>query len=139
MSRPFRKKAQPVPIIETVSREELIARLRRELTQFTDVETSVCKAAAEHGVFCKGFQRYTEPELRSRYGWIVAKRPDLSREELDEVANDWQLAQQEVHEMPIACDVQRKVHDTCRGWNDFTSEQLAKFYYQMTGKEIQVA
>lgn len=139
MSRPFRKKAQPAPAIETVSREELVGRLRRQLSEYTDVETSVCKAAAQRGVFCKGFKRYTDQELRSRYAWIVAKRPDLTRDELEEIANDWQLAQQEVHEMPIACDVQRKVHDTCRGWNDFTNEQLAKFYYQLTGKEIQVA
>lgn len=138
MSRPFSRKVHAAPVIETVSRNELIGRLRRELVPYTDVETSVCKAAADRGVFCKGFKRYTDQELRSRYSWIVAKRPEVTREQLETIANDWQLAQQEVHEMPIACDVQRKVHDTCRGWNDFTNEQLAKFYYQLTGKEIQV-
>lgn len=124
--------------IETLNRNELIARLRRELMQGTDEENSVCKVAAERGVFCKGFTRFTDEELRKRYDWIVAKNPAMTREDLERIANDWQLAQQEVHELPMACDVQQKVYDTCRGWNDFTNEQLAKFYFQLTGDQIAI-
>ncbi|HET7704592.1 MAG TPA: hypothetical protein VFM36_00755 [Thermoanaerobaculia bacterium] len=123
---------------ETLNRNEIISRLRRELMQGTDEENSVCKIAAERGVFCKGFNRYTDEELRKRYDWIVAKNPVMTREDLERIANDWQLAQQEVHELPMACDVQQKVYDTCRGWNDFTNEQLAKFYFQLTGDEIAI-
>ena len=123
---------------ETLNRNEIISRLRRELMQGTDEENSVCKIAAERGVFCKGFNRYTDEELRKRYDWIVAKNPFMTREDLERIANDWQLAQQEVHELPMACDVQQKVYDTCRGWNDFTNEQLAKFYFQLTGDEIAI-
>jgi hypothetical protein len=138
MPKPItRKNARPA--IESVSREELVVRLRNQLSRFTDIENSICRVAAERGIFCNGFQRYSDEELRQRYSWIAAKRPGITREELEEIANDWQLAQQEVHELPFACDVQRKVHDTCRGWNDFTNEQLAKFYFQLTGKEIQVS
>lgn len=138
--KPLRKRVQQsVPTIETVSRDEVIGRLRSEFRKYTDVENSICKVAAERGIFCNGFRRYTDEQLRERYGWIVSKRPELTRDELEQIANDWQLAQQEVYELPVACDVQRRVHDTCRGWNDFTNEQLAKFYYQVTGKEIQVA
>lgn len=122
--------------IETLNRKEIIARLRRELMQGTDEENSVCKLAAERGVFCQGFKRFNDEELRSRYDWIVAKNPVMTREDLERIANDWQLAQQEVHELPMACDVQQKMYDTCRGWNDFTDEQLARFYYQLTGDEI---
>ena len=124
--------------IETLNRNELISRLRRELMQGADEENSVCNVAAERGVFCKGFTRYTDEELRKRYDWIVAKNPVMTREDLERIANDWQLAQQEVHELPTACDVQQKVYDTCRGWNDFTNEQLAKFYFQLTGDEIAI-
>lgn len=124
--------------IQTLNRNEIISRLRRELMQGTDEENSVCKVAAERGVFCKGFKRFTDEELRRRYDWIVAKNPAMTREDLERIANDWQLAQQEVHELPMACDVQQKVYDTCRGWNDFTDEQLAKFYFQLTGDEIAI-
>lgn len=124
--------------IQTVPRQDAIARLRKELMRFTDEENSVCKVAAERGIFCDGFHRYSDAELRKRYDWIADRRPDLKREELETIANDWQLAQQEVFELPIACDVQQRVHDTCRGWNDFTNEQLARFYQQLTGEEISI-
>jgi hypothetical protein len=138
-ARPLRKTLRTaVAPVETISRDELITRLRGEFAKYTDVENSICKVAADRGIYCTGFKRYSDDELRQKYQWIVNKRPDLTRDELERIANDWQLAQQEVHELPTACDVQRKVHDTCRGWNDFTNEQLAKFYYQVTGKEIQV-
>ena len=122
----------------TVPRQDAIARLRRELLRFTDEENSCCKIAAERGIFCKGFHRYTDEELRKRYDWIADRRPGIGREELESIANDWQLAQQEVFELPMACDVQQRVHDTCRGWNDFTNEQLARFYQQLTGEEISI-
>ncbi len=134
-----RKTIKPAaPKLEMLSRSELVSRLRRELDQYTDEETSICKAAAERGVFCRGFHRYSDEELRKRYDWIVARRPNITRDELERIANDWQLAQQEVYEVPFACDVQQRIHDTCRGWNDFTNEQLAKFYYQLTGREITI-
>ena len=127
--------ARTIPVIP---RNDAIARLRRELLELTDEENSICKVAAEKGLFCRGFLRYSDAELRKRYDWIADRRPDLTREELEVIANDWQLAQQEVFELPIACDVQLRVHDTCRGWNDFTNEQLAKFYGQITGQEIAI-
>jgi len=124
--------------IQALTRTDAISLLRQALIQNTDEENSICKVAAERGVFCKGFHRYTDEELRKRYDWIVAKNPLMTRDELERIANDWQLAQQEVYELPISCDVQMKVYDTCRGWNDFTNEQLAKFYYQLTGDEIAI-
>ena len=133
------KNQTKTPAPETVSRGELIKLLRKELGTMTDGETSICKAAAEHGIFCQGFSRYGDNELRRRYGWIVRKRPDMTREQLETIANDWQLAQQEVHESPLACDVQNKVQDTCGGWSDFSNEDLVAFYRQLTGKLITIA
>lgn len=127
-----------LPQTEEILRSEAITRLRSELGKATDIENSICKVAGERGIFCYGFKRYTDDELRNRYSWIVAKRPDMTREELEEVANNWQLAQQDVYDMPVACDVQQRVHDTCRGWNDFTNEQIARFYFQITGNEIRI-
>lgn len=124
------------PVVLT--RTEAIGRLRDCLGKFADAETSVCKAAGDRGVFCRGFRQFSDAELKQRYSWIVEKRPGITRPELEQIANDWQLAQQEVYEMPIACDVQQKVRDTCKGWNDFSDEQLARFFYQMTGQEIAI-
>lgn len=88
------------------------------------------------GIFCRGFARFTDDELRERYAWITRRRPQLSRGELEEIADRWQIARQEVDQDPVACDVQQKVHDACRGWDDFSNEQLAIFIQEMCGKEV---
>ena len=124
--------------IESVSRKELVERLRIVLRQFADEETSICKAAAERGIFCRGFSRYTEAELQDRYDWIMRKRPGMTREELEQIANYWQLAQQQVHGIGFACDVQTRLHDTCGGWDDFTNGELVGFYMELTGHNVEV-
>lgn len=124
--------------VESVSRNELIERLRSLLLEFSNEETSVCKAAMERGVFCRGFSRYTDGQLKRRYDWIVRKRPGISRTELEQIANYWQLAQQQVHGIGFACDVQTRLHDTCGGWDDFTNQQLADFYGELTDRKIEV-
>jgi hypothetical protein len=124
--------------IDTMTREEAIARIREQLISRTDEENCMCKVAADNGIFCKGFKQFTDKELRERYWWIVRKRPDISRPELEAIANDWQLAQQSVRDLPLACDVQTKVRDTCRGWMDFSNEQLGTYLKQLTGEEARV-
>ncbi len=124
--------------IESVSRNDLIERLRSVLRQFADEETSICKAAAERGIFCRGFTRYSDGQLQHRYNWIVRKRPGMSRPELEQIANYWQLAQQQVHGLGFACDVQTRLHDTCGGWDDFTNDELANFYADLTGRQVVV-
>ncbi|MGZ4808361.1 MAG: hypothetical protein ACXVIJ_13400 [Thermoanaerobaculia bacterium] len=123
---------------KTLSRSEVIDLLRQELVRRADGEKSACRVAAEEGIFCHGFARYTDLELRRRYDWIARRHPKMTRAELEEVADRWQMARQDVEEAPIACDVQQKVHDTCRGWDDFTNEELSRYYYEMTGTEIDV-
>jgi hypothetical protein len=116
-------------------REELIAGLREALVGLTTDEKSMCQVAAERGIFCRGFLQYSDQELRNRYWWLVRKRPDMTRAELENLANEWQLSQQDVRDTALACDVQTKVHDTCGGWDGFTDDQLAAFYKQITTRE----
>ena len=127
--------AQP----ETITRNEAISRLREVLLSITDEETCVCKAVTERNIFCRGFRRLDDKELRERYWWIVRRRPDITREELEGIANDWQLAQQEVREVPLACDVQAKAQDTCRGWLDFSNDDLARFFAELTGQQVRIS
>ena len=122
-----------------MTREQAIARLREKLLGLTDDDSCMCKVAADRGIFCRGFQQFTDKELRERYWWIVRKRPDITRPELEAVANSWQLTQQDVRGMAFTCDVQTKVRDTCRGWNDFTNEQLGTWLKQLTGEEAKVS
>lgn len=124
--------------MESIERSKAIDILRFELMKWTDNETSACKFAAEAGVFCRGFARYGDGELRRKFNWITRRRPDMGREELTEVANRWQLARQEVDALPVACDVQQMEHDMCGGWDDFSNDELSRFYAELTGKTIEV-
>lgn len=129
----------PKPTQRTIPRSEAITLLRNELSKITDDDTSICKAAAERGIFCHGFQRYSDGGLRRCYAWIDKRRPGMSRAELEDLANRWQLARQEVDQLPLACDVQQKEHDSCGGWDDFSNEELTRFYFELTGRALVVA
>ena len=122
----------------TMTRDQTIAELRHRFQVMTDDEHSMCRVAAEKGIFCNGFSRFSDDELREKYWWIVRKRPSLTRDELESLANLWQLAQQDVQHMACACDVQTRLHDTCRGWHDFTNDQLATYYEQIVGTPVRV-
>ncbi|PYQ31758.1 MAG: hypothetical protein DMF56_01225 [Acidobacteria bacterium] len=99
---------------------------------------SICKFAAEKGIYCSGFRRFSEDELRRRLDWIAKKNPNESRAELEETADRWQLARQEVDGVPTACDVQQREHDLCNGWDDFSDEELAHFLVELTGSSTPV-
>ena len=115
------------------SRSEIIATLRDELSRRAG-DVSICRLAAQTGVFCKGFRRFSGEELKERFDWIAKKNPDASRAELEDVADRWQLAREEVLGVPTSCDVQQLEHDSCGGWDDFTDEQLAGFLRELGGK-----
>ena len=135
-----RPKAAPAPP-PAISRAKAIAILRHNFMkemEASDGETSMCKLAAERGIFCNGFARYGDGELRRAYDWIAQKDATATREELEELANRWQIARSEVREMPLACDVQQREHDACRGWDEFTNEQLAAFVREVTATEYVV-
>ena len=123
---------------DPISRPDLIAAVRDELSRRARGEMSICRLAAETGVFCKGFRRYTDDQLRERYGWISKKSPDAPREELEEIADRWQLARQDVLDEPTSCDVQQLEHDACGGWDDFSDGDLARFLLELTGRKVEV-
>ena len=130
--------AQPMIQTEQMSRKSLINTLRGELARRTNDEMSVCKLAAKTGVFCKGFSRYSDAELQDRYGWIARRHPDATREDMEGLADRWQMARQEVEGVPTSCDVQQVEHDTCGGWDDFSNEDLARFVLELTGRRVAV-
>ena len=124
--------------MESIERSQAINILRSELMKRTDGETSACKFAADNGVFCRGFARFGDGELRRKFNWITRRRPEMDRAELTEIANRWQLARQDVDALPVACDVQQIEHDMCRGWDDFSNDELSHFFAELTGKTIVV-
>ena len=121
-----------------MTRQEAIQAVRSKLLEMVDDEHSMCRIAAEKDIFCHGFRQYTDGELRERYGWLLRRKPDMSREELEDLANRWQLARQIVNQVPVSCDAQTLEHDTCRGWDTFDDEALARFYLELLGVQVEI-
>lgn len=123
---------------ETISRGGAIDLLRRELVKLADDDSSICKVAAERGIFCHGFKRFGDAELKRRFGWLNRKNPLMERAEFEELVNCWQLARQQVDHLPTSCDVQQREHDGCRGWDDFSNDELSAFCKELTGRSVVV-
>jgi hypothetical protein len=130
--------AAPAIQPQTISRSEAIRLLRNELARRANGEMSICALAARNGIFCKGFRRYSDDELKEKYGWIVRRRPEALRAEIEQIADGWQMARQEVEGVATSCDVQQAEHDTCGGWDDFSNDALARFALELTGSRIQI-
>ena len=124
--------------LRQLTRDEAIGDLRKALERLQDDEHSICRIAAERKIFCRGFAQWTSGELRARYPQIVRSRPRITRKELEDLANRWQLARQWVTGEPTACDVQQheRCHAQCRGWDDFGDEELESFHVELCGEEV---
>jgi hypothetical protein len=124
----------------SITRSEAIALLRTKCVALVDEEHSLCDVAARLHVLCGGFAQWRFHELKERYEWIARRRPGVTRKELESLANRWQLARQFVLDTPLACDcqMQEKTHSVCRGWDEFSDEDLARFCQELTGAETVV-
>lgn len=131
--------ADPQTRSDFVSRSTLIAALREELSRRAKGDMSICRLAAQTGVFCRGFRRFTDAELKERFGWIAKKNPEATRPELEEIADRWQMARQDVLGALTSCDVQQLEHDSCGGWDDFSNEDLSAFLRELTGRKVVVS
>jgi hypothetical protein len=126
--------------MKTITRAEAIEKLRRQCMALVDDDHSLCQVAAKLKIMCGGFSQYTTAELRERYDWIVKSRPGIKREELEELANRWQLARQYVNEKGISCDNQQTEsnHPTCHGWDEHTDEEIERYMLEVCGEEVKL-
>jgi len=119
-------------------REEAISRLRATLLGMTDEEHSLCQAAAELGIFCRGFRRWNDAEFDRRWRTYIGRSTHLSRPQMEEYANVWQLAEQVRRRASLACDAQTRGQSPCRGWEEFSNADLARFCSDVLGQSVEV-
>ena len=125
--------------MKRITREQCIEELRRALTKLAPRDHSMCEVAARKGIYCKGFAQWSFDELKQRYDWIAQSRPGITRRELEKLANAWQVARQEVFGTGLACDTQTIEHDTCRGFDGWSDEDLARYHADLCGEPVEVA
>jgi hypothetical protein len=121
------------------AREEAIARLRAGLRNLCDDEHSMCQVAADRGIFCRGFRRWHEAEFHRKWKSVLGQSTHLTRAQMEELANIWQLSEQIRCRVGLACDAQTGASGPCRGWGEFLNAALERFCIEILGKNVVVA
>lgn len=124
------------PVVWT--RNEAIARLREALLKLTDEDHSLCQVAAERRIFCQGFRRWTPREFDRGWHDAIGRSTHLSQNQVEQLANLWQLAEQIRQRVALACDAETLTHGACRGWDEFDNAALAKHCRELLGKNVRV-
>jgi hypothetical protein len=119
-------------------RGEAVARLRQALLALADGEHSVCEVASERGIFCRGFRRWNASEFDQRWRSAIGRSTHLSRAQMEEFANLWQLSEQLRQRVLLACDVKSNGLGGCRGWDEFSNADLSRFCADILGTSVQV-
>ncbi len=124
--------------VDSWSRAEAISHLRPYLARLTDEENSLCRVAAEKGIFCRGFRRWNVPEFDRQWRDFIGRSTHLSRPQMEEYANLWQLTEQLARGATLACDAASAGHGPCRGWREFSNDVLAQFCTDLLGESVEV-
>ena len=119
-------------------RGEAVARLREALLTLTDGEHSICQIASERGIFCRGFRRWNASEFDQRWRSAIGRSTHLSRAQMEEFANLWQLSEQVRQHVSLACDAAANRLGGCRGWGEFSNADLSRFCADVLGLSVQV-
>jgi hypothetical protein len=116
------------------TRQEAIALLRDRLNRLTDGEHSICQVAAERGIFCRGFRRWNDHEFHARWKGLLGVSTHLTRPQMEQLADLWQLAEQLSQNVALICDAPAAGRTACRGWNEFTDLEIQSFCSDLTGQ-----
>jgi hypothetical protein len=120
------------------TRPEAVARLRAGLLALTDEDHSICQIAAQRGIFCHGFRRWNTSEFDRRWRGAIGRSTHLTRAQMEEFANLWQLAEQIRQRVALACDAKTQREGSCRGWDEFSNADLARFCADVLGRNVDV-
>jgi hypothetical protein len=114
------------------TREQALARIREFLSEKRNNEETTCQTAARLGIFCRGYDKWTDRSLRELYPWLAKKLPkNAPREELLKLIVAWDNARALVHNVPTTCDAHAIDHDSCMGWDRFNNENLRRYFPQI--------
>ena len=129
---PAPRLAAPAP--EVWSRAEAIEKLRPALLKLSGDGRSMCQVAAERGIFCGGFRRWPDREFHERWRSLIGVSTHLTRDQMEELADIWQLSEQLRHRVALACDAQTISPGACRGWDEFSNRDLELFCGEILGR-----
>ena len=116
------------------TRDEAIACLRAHLASIADQERSICRVAAECGIFCRGFRRWNDREFHERWKATLGVSTHLTRSQMEQLADLWQLYEQLRHGVDLACDLPADAPSACHGWEEFSDQEIKGFCREVIGQ-----
>jgi hypothetical protein len=123
---------------EAWTREEAIARLRPALRDLCGAEQSLCRVAADQGIFCGGFRRWPAREFHRRFRPYIGTSTHLTRLQMEAFADLWQLSEQVRVGMSLACDAASVSPGACRGWDELSNAELEMSCRELFGQNVTV-
>ena len=135
---PADPRVSPTEVPVLWERGEALTRLRQALLTLCDGEHSMCQVASERGIFCRGFGRWNASEFDRRWRFAIGRSTHLSRAQMEEFANVWQLSEQLRQRVSLACDAGHNSPGGCRGWDEFSNADLSRFCADVLGSSVQV-
>ncbi len=124
---------------EVWTRAEAITRLRESLVKICGDGRSMCQAAADRGIFCRGFRQWPEREFHDLWKPLIGVSTHLSRAQMEQFADLWQLSEQIRQGLTLACDAQVVRPGVCRGWDEFSNVDLSGFCAEILGRRVVVS
>lgn len=124
--------------MNTITRSQAIANLRRELLKLVDEDHSLCLVAARRGLFCGGLERFSTAELVRRLPWSLPEGSEPTRSEVERQANHWLSGLQDLRVRRLPCDAVEGCARLCAGWEEFYEGELAHFHRELCGEEVRV-
>ena len=123
-----------------LTRKQAIKQMRKVLLDVVDTsgEHSMCWVNARSRTLCRGFARFSDEELWERYGWIAERHGVKSREELEKLADQWQVQRKKLRRKKLSCDMGNCETDVCSGWDSHTNEALEEFYLCLCDRPVQI-
>ncbi len=55
---------------------------------------------------------------------------------MEQLADLWQLSEQIRHRVRLVCDAQSLEHGACRGWDEFSNEEIARLCREILGESV---
>ncbi len=99
----------------------------------------MCQVAAKLGVFCRGFRRWHDHEFHRRWKPVLGQSTHLTRAQIEQLADLWQLTEQVRLRVPLACDASTEARSACRGWDEFSNADMARFCVDVLGRNVVVS
>jgi hypothetical protein len=124
---------------ELWTRAEAIRELREALVKLCGEGRSMCREAADRGIFCRGFRQWPEREFHDLWKPLIGASTHLSRAQMERFADIWQLSEQVRQGQALACDAQVIHPGACRGWDEFSNVDLSRHCAEILGRRVVVS